>query len=113
MAVEVVLHFEKLFSQVQEEDSDALQQVLNSQIKTINVVEREIMETPLTLQKLHEATKALSKGKVFGPDGIPLEFFIQYWDVIGETLLQAILEGIKNGRLHSRFTEGLPVLLEK
>lgn len=112
MAKEAVAHFEKLFSHVQEENPPALQQVLDSQMKSIDAAEQELMEKTSTLSELHVATKALSKGKVPGPDGIPLEFFIQNWDIVGETLLLAILEGIENGTLHPHFT-GLLVLLAK
>lgn len=47
------------------------------------------------------------------PNGMPLEFFLANWDIIGETLLQAILEGIASSKLHKRFTKGLLVLLAK
>lgn len=59
MASEAVSHFEKLFSQVQDEDPASLEQVLDSQLKSKSVAERQEMEKPLTLSELHTATKAV------------------------------------------------------
>lgn len=75
MASKAVSHFEKLFSQIQDEDPTSLQHVLDSQIKLISATKREYMDRPLMVAELHVVVKALSKGKVLGPDGIPLEFF--------------------------------------
>lgn len=74
---------------------------------------REVMETPLSLCELYNAAKDLAKGKVPGPNGILLEFFLLNWESIGETLLCAVLKGVEDGKLHSRFTKGLLVLLAK
>lgn len=71
------------------------------------------MDKLLTLMELHIATKLLDRGKVMGPNDITLEFFLENWNAIGETLLRAIHEGIVVGYLHPRFKKGLLILLAK
>lgn len=71
------------------------------------------MEAQLSIPELHADALDLAKDKVSGPDGIPLEFFLQNWDILADTLLKAINEGIADGKLHKRFTEGLIILLAK
>lgn len=71
------------------------------------------MERLPSLSELQTIAKAMLAGKVPGLDGIPLEFFLSNWDIVGETLLRATLEGITEGKLHKRFIKGLLVLLAK
>lgn len=113
MADKVVRHFEQLFSGEQNDNDVAIQHVLQQQDRHILSEECMVMEAPLALAELHTATEALAQGKVPDPNGIPLALFLKNWTTMGSTLLNAILDGIRKGQLHSRFTKGLLVLLAK
>lgn len=43
--------------------------------------------------------RQLSKGKSPGIDGLPVEFYQQFWDLIGPNLYEVILECIKSNSL--------------
>ncbi|CAG06636.1 unnamed protein product [Tetraodon nigroviridis] len=46
----------------------------------------------LTLQELHTATLSLQNGKTPGIDGLPVEFYKAFWDVIGGDLLESVFK---------------------
>jgi hypothetical protein len=52
-------------------------------------------------------------GKSPGPDGIVIEFYRCFWDLIGEEYLQIILESTRSGRLPIGVTQGMITLLHK
>lgn len=103
MAKEVVSHFEKLFSQVQNEDPTSLKQALDSQIKTIRKSQRGNGKA-INTNRDSSTNKGSFKRQSSWTIRHPLKFFIHYWDVGRETLLHDILEGIETRRLHPYFT---------
>ena len=43
---------------------------------------------PFTVDEINNALKATKKNKAPGTDGIPFEFYIKFWDVIGVHFLE-------------------------
>lgn len=88
IAIVVVDHLiKKLLGETQLHFPQALAQVLNAQIRSITEVEKQIMEEPLTSAELLKVVKSMAKGKALGPQGIPVELYIQNWETVGETVL--------------------------
>jgi hypothetical protein len=75
--------------------------------------DREFLEALLTLEELHEAATELGRDKVPGADGIPVEFFLMFWRVLGRLLLKALNAGISKGEFSKKFLKSLIVLLHK
>jgi Reverse transcriptase (RNA-dependent DNA polymerase) len=45
---------------------------------------------PISVAELKSTVFTIPKDKVVGPDGFPIEFFQQYWDIIWEELYRAV-----------------------
>lgn len=56
-------------------DSKAIQEILCHQADRLSVEEKVLLNSPLTLDELGEATNAMANEKCPGPDGTPAEFY--------------------------------------
>ena len=71
----------------------AQQALLSSVDKQLLPEARRECEGPdegITLAELHSALKALARGKKPGSDGLPYEFYTQFWDLLGPELLAVL-----------------------
>ena len=63
--------------------------------------------------ELRTALWDMSPGKSPGPDGIVLEFYKVFWNILGIEFTTMINESIREGRLPPGVTQGMIVLLHK
>ena len=75
--------------------------------------EREMCEGIFTIDELHAALKGLQTGKTPGSDGLSTEFYLAFWDDLGDSLLSVLNEGFEAGSLASSQYEGLLRLIYK
>ena len=75
--------------------------------------ERELCEGLFTLDELFTALKGLQTGKTPGSDGLPTEFYLCFWDDLGELLLSVLNESFHAGSLAKSQYEGLLRLIYK
>ena len=75
--------------------------------------EREICEGLFTLDELFAALKGLQTGKTPGSDGLSTEFYLCFWDDLGELLLSVLNESFHAGSLAKSQYEGLLRLIYK
>ena len=59
---------------------------LNKITKTLTDDENAFLNIKFSSEELRNAANSLTKGKTPGIDGIPVEFYQEYWDVYGEEL---------------------------
>lgn len=55
----------------------------------------------------------MAKGKSLGPDGVVLEFYLTFWDMIEQEYIEMIHSSIHSGTLPSGVTIGIIALLHK
>uniref|UniRef100_A0AAZ3PI26 Reverse transcriptase domain-containing protein n=1 Tax=Oncorhynchus tshawytscha TaxID=74940 RepID=A0AAZ3PI26_ONCTS len=64
---------------------------------------REVMEAQISLEEVESALRRMGKGKVPGMDGLPAEFYLKFWGILGPVVLEvlkAILEtGVPGGSM--------------
>ena len=78
-------------------DSSAQHALLSSLDRQLPVEAQQACEGAaegVTLEELHSALKASARGNKPGSDGLPYEFFTQFWDLLGAKLLQGNPQGI-------------------
>ena len=75
--------------------------------------EREICEGLFTLNELSAALRGLQTGKTPGSDGLSTEFYLCFWDDLGELLLSVLNESFHAGSLAKSQYEGLLRLIYK
>ena len=57
------------------------------------------LEEPLTLGELHSALMRMEGGRSAGIDGLPVEFYKAYWGLIGQDLLEVLINSLEKGLL--------------
>lgn len=95
---------------------------LNMQIQTeliddlelsLNDFEREECEGSLTKEELLSALQSLPTGKSPGSDGLPTEFYLAFWDSLGELLVSIFNERFRLGVLTDSQRHALLRLVHK
>ena len=75
--------------------------------------EREACEGVFTIDELHAALKGLQTGKTPGSDGLSTEFYLCFWNDLGESLLSVLNESFHASSLAGSQYEGLLRLIHK
>ncbi|KAL3679780.1 hypothetical protein R1sor_022736 [Riccia sorocarpa] len=91
----------------------AAEDILSKVQAQVTMLERESLQRLFTGEELHNAAKLLGRSKCPGPDGIPLEFFLLFWETVSPLLLRATTHGLQNGTLLPFFNKGVITLLHK
>ena len=68
---------------------------------------------PFTCQDLEKSIKQMANGKSAGLDGLPAEFYKQFFDLIADDLLLVFTEHLHSGRMSASQCTGLITLLYK
>ncbi|KAL3675310.1 hypothetical protein R1sor_025258 [Riccia sorocarpa] len=98
---------------VEDQHLSAVDELLLHTQARVNPEERECLSKNFTTEELHEAAKLLGRNKCPGPDGVPVEFFLIFWEVIAPLLFNATTEGIQQGLLNPFYNRGTITLLPK
>ena len=106
-------YYQKLYSARAETNEGAVSQVLSYLTDSLSGHTKSLLSAPITIQELQQALADMKTGKSPGPDGIILEFYRIFWDLIEEEYLQMIRDGISKGELPFGVTQGTIALLYK
>jgi hypothetical protein len=102
-----VTHHETLFNAT---DTDKNKQYkLLEEIETwtqLSPEEQTELAKPLDKNEVLEAVRASPKGKSPGIDGIPYEFYKEYWDIVGEDIVGVLNEVLQRGELSGTQKQG-------
>ena len=74
---------------------------------------KDRLSSALSISELADAVRAMQPGKSPGQDGVILEFYKIYWDLISTDFLSMLSSGYESGRLPAGMTQGLIALLQK
>lgn len=80
-------------------------------LPTLQEEEAADLGPSVTLQELKAALIKMLRGKSPGPDGIPPEVLLHFWDLLGPVLLSSIQTALKKGVFHERTNVALNSLL--
>ena len=83
------------------------------ELPSLDEQEAEELGWPMALQELENALKLTNKGKSPGPDGIPPEVLLRFWDLLGPVLLASILSAVEQGAFHEHTNVALISLIPK
>ena len=79
--------YQKLYSR-DPVDAQIEQDLLSKVNVSLNDQDVSFCEGALTTEEISHAVRGLSKGKTPGSDGLPLEFYVKFWDQLCPILLQ-------------------------
>ena len=80
---------------------------------SLNEQEQTSCEGLLTVEECHEALNGMDTGKSPGTDGLTTEFYLAFWAVIGDDLVEVLNYGFQNGQLSVSQRRGLLSLIFK
>ena len=90
--------YSSLFSS-QPTDGDSCVSLLQHVTSTLYPGDVEVCEGLLTPEECHAALVGMVWGKAPGSDGLPMEFYLKFWDLLGEDLLCVLNACFHSGRL--------------
>ena len=98
-------------------DSSAQHALLSSLDRQLPLTAQQSCEGPeegITLEELHTALRMSARGKKPGSDGLPYEFYSQFWDLLGPELLAVLHDSFQHQHsLPASMTQGVISLLYK
>ena len=75
--------------------------------------EAALCDGPILPNEAHEALLGMAKGKFPGSDGLPKEFYVAFWDLLGEDLVNVFNTSLDTGLLPFSQREALIALIFK
>ena len=103
-------YYENLYSTSADADLSYVRDIVSPKITD---VQRQILNSPITIDELGEAVKALPNGKCPSTDELPIDFYKVFWSKIKHTLYKLYLEIIETKQFHLTARQGIISLLEK
>jgi hypothetical protein len=108
-----VVYFEKLFGSENNADEVEIDRFLDKVNLSLADEDREFIGADFTVAELLECVKELGKNNSRGPHGVPAKLYLEYWDIVGDLLVETLNKGIAVGQFSKRFLKGLITLLHK
>ena len=88
--------------------------ITTEHLKTINKTDDNVVLTQdFTLTELDKCIKTFKKGKSPEGDGLPLEFYLTFWDILASDLLTVLMDLDRLSRLPDSFRVEIVTLLYK
>lgn len=111
---EFKMYFEKLYSSTRVNVEGEMQSFFEGlEITPISEVDREMLDAPLTLKELQSAVGDMAAQKSPGPDGLPIELYKKYGEVLLPLLLKVFNGAKEEGALPPSMAEAIVILLLK
>ena len=105
-------YYEKLYKKenVDEENQEWFLQYVN---KTLTEQEQGLLEEEVGQNEIYQAVRDMNLNKSPGIDGIPIEFYVKYWNIIKSELTVIIQNIIKGTLLNDNQRKAIITLLPK
>lgn len=107
-----VSFYEKLYKNESKEDQ-CIEQCFFRDLPQISEESNEDLNRPITLEELYKNLQSMECGRVPGMDGLPIEFYKSYWNIIGEDLLEVLNNSLTEGCLPLSCRRAVLTLLPK
>ena len=75
--------------------------------------QRERLDTKITITEYFGALKSFEKNQTPGNDGLTIEFYLTFWDLVGECLMDALTFAQGQGQFFTSPKQAMITLLEK
>lgn len=86
---------------------------LPNNLPVLAEMDREILTRPISKREVFKTLKSMPRGKSLGPDGINVEFYLFYWNQIGDYFFNAISYFFNSYHLHHSWGKTYVALIPK
>ena len=104
--------YENLYGHREVEDMDDTMIKLEH-IPQLTDIEKQDCEGQITVEECSAVLKSFQKNKTPGNDGLPIEFYITFWDKLCKILIESFNYSFQNGVLTTSQRQAIITLLEK
>ena len=73
----------------------------------------ETLKSFLSLEEVSSALNRMNKNKAPGPDGLPTEFYLKFWNIIGQDITEVFQNIWLSGEIKSSFNQSVIQLIYK
>lgn len=91
--------YSSLYQSEAQEDADELLDYFHEGLPQISVDTNRDLDRPLTVQELQAALQAMQGQKAPGIDGLTVEFYKAFWDILAKDILEVFNESLAAGTL--------------
>ena len=85
----------------------------NPTLPKLNDIELEALDRPITNQECFEILKLCAKDKCPGSDGFTVEFYLHFWPMLGEEMVQSFNHALTHGHLNITQRQGIIKVVPK
>ena len=110
------LYINKYYKKLYKEEifnSDKQEHFLNFIEKQLSNDECSILERPITIIEIFNAIKSLNVNKSPGLDGLPVEFYVKFWNIIKNELSEVLINITKGMVLGEKQRKAIITLIHK
>ena len=87
---------------------------LNNPIKQLSELSKNGLESDITHTEICKAMKLMPNNKSPGEDGITIEFYKTYWNIIGHDMHEVFIKGLNNRELsYTQYLAAISLLYKK
>ena len=79
----------------------------NPNLPKLTDIELDELDRPLTKQECFEILKICAKDKCPGSDGFTVEFYLHFWSILGEEMVQSFNYALAHGHLNITQRQGI------
>lgn len=83
-------YYKTLWSSLSSHNLNFYLHAIPDDLPTLTELDRETLIRPVTNLEVYKTLKSMPRGKSPGPDGLNVEFYIFYWNLIGDQFYNAI-----------------------
>ena len=94
-------------------DSNVQADLLSNVSSFLSADQASLCEDYLTVSEVHAALVDMARGKSPGSDGLPMEFYVTFWDTLGPDLVEVLNSSLDSGSLASSQRIALVSLIYK
>ena len=81
-------------SRISENECDKFLESIN--VTSLSEQDKVMIDNPITLPELKQVLKSMPRNKTPGKDGLPAEFYLTFFNILGPILLKCINENFEN-----------------
>lgn len=92
---------------------DSLSSAIPDDLPCLSDADSECLIRPISFREVYHTLLSMPRRKSQGPDGMNVEFYVYYWNAIGEKLFQAIAYFFETSSIPPEWGKTFVVLIPK
>jgi len=109
----LVDHFSDLLQETSQDRTRAIATIAACIPNKVSTAQNDLLNKPVDISELEEAIKQMQRGTAPGPDGFTVDFFVHFWDLFKQDILQIVETSRTSGSILKAFNSTFLTLIPK